>query len=264
MYRPINQSNREQFERDGYFIVENVLSDAEIAVAGALFDEWLPAEANPPLVSGEHGVQLNGRKSLMPEFCEPRLANLAGHHRLINATDALLDSPFRLYQTSALVSTHKSPPGAENFDFGYHVDWPHNPPVFGDDRYVNCVLHFTTVEAGGGAFMLCPGSHLFVEKCLEDSTLRARVLAQDFNDLPGLPEPMEMCVPAGSAVFFHAFLVHDRSENVRDMPRKVMFVHFLKSDDEKLSDAAIEDRARRFHPDHLSAMDSRMKRLCGL
>ena len=259
-----DQIDRDQFERDGYFTVEDVLSNDELSEGGALFDEWLPSDAQPPRVSGENGVQLNGRKALLAQFCEPRLANLAGHPRLIEAADALLDSPLRIYQTPVPVATHKSPPGTENFDLGYHVDWPHNPTEPGDKRYVNCVLHFSTVEPGGGAFMLRPCSHRFVEQCLEDLALRARVLAQDFNNLPGLPEPMEMCVPAGSAVFFHAFLVHDRSENVRDVPRKVMFVHFLKCDDEEPLDVSSEDRASRFHADHVRAMDSRMKKLCGL
>ena len=259
-----DQIDRDQFERDGYFTVEDILSNDELVDAGALFDEWLPPDAQPPRVSGEKGVQLNGRKALMAEFCEPRLAVFATHPRLIEAADALLGSPFRICQTSAVVATHKSPPGAENFDLGYHVDWPHNPPEPGDERYVNCVLHFSTVEPGGGAFMLRPGSHRFVEQCLEDSALRARVLAQDFNDFPGLPDPTKMCVPAGSAVFFHAFLVHDRSENVRDVPRKVMFVHFLKCDDAEPLGVSTEDGANRFHADHVRAMDSRMKKLCGL
>jgi ectoine hydroxylase-related dioxygenase (phytanoyl-CoA dioxygenase family) len=259
-----DQIDRNQFERDGYFIVNDILSNHELSCAGALFDAWLPADAQPPLVSGEKGVQLNGRKALMAQFCEPHLANFAGHPRLIEAADALLGSPLRIHQAPVPVATHKSPPGAENFDLGYHVDWPHNPPEPGDERYVNCVLHFSTVEPGGGAFMLRPGSHQFVEQYLADPALRARVLAQDFNNLPGLPEPMEMCVPAGSAVFFHAFLVHDRSENVRDAPRQVMFVHFLKCDDPVPLDASTEDSASRFHADHVRAMDDRMKKLCGI
>ncbi len=259
-----DQIDRAPFERDGYFIVDDILSNDELSGTGALFDELLPPDAQPPLVSGENGVQLNGRKALTGQFCEPRLANFAGHPRLIEAAEALLGSPLRIHCTPIPVATYKSPPGAEALDPGYHVDWPHNLPEPGDERYVNCVLHFSTVEPGGGAFMLRPGSHRFVKQCLEDPALRARVLAQDFNGLPGLPEPMEMCVPAGSALFFHAFLVHDRSENMRDVPRKVMFIHFLKCDGQEPLDALTENSASRFHADHVRAMDSHMKKICGI
>ena len=71
-----DQIDRNQFEHDGYFTVEDVLSNDGLADAGALFDEWLPPDAQPPRVSGEKGVQLNGRKVLMAEFCEPRLVQL--------------------------------------------------------------------------------------------------------------------------------------------------------------------------------------------
>jgi len=259
-----DQIDRDRFERDGYWTVENILSNDEVADAGALFDEWLPSNAQPPRVSGENGDQLNGRKALLAEFYEPRLANFATHPRLIEAAHTLLDSPLRINQTPVPVASHKSPTGTENLELGYHVDWPHNPPEPGDERYLNCVLHFSTVESGGGAFMLRPGSHRYVKQCLEDAILQARAVAQDFNNLPGLTEPMEMCVPAGSAVFFHAFLVHDRSENIRDVPRKVMFVHFLKCGGQEPLSLSIEDKTNRFHTDHVRAMDSRAKKLCGI
>ena len=80
------------------------------------------------------------------------------------------------------------------------------PPEPGDEKYVDCVVHFSTVEPGGGAFVLRPRSHHFVQKCLEDPELRKRVLAQEFKQMDGLQEPKEMCVPAGSGCFSTRFL----------------------------------------------------------
>ena len=108
--------------------------------------------------------------------------------------------------------------------------------------------------------MLRPGSHHFVQSCLEDPDLRERAVAQEFKQMDGLQERKAMCVPAGSAVFFHAFLVHDRSENILDEPRRVMFAHFLRCD----ADESTEDRSSSFHPDQVRLMDDRMKRLCGI
>lgn len=259
MTKPI-QIDRDFFDREGYVVVEDILSEEEIVEARSLFEKWLPEDVQPPLVPGEVGVPSNGRKPLLAEYCEPRLSNLAGHPRLVEAVAGLLDTSPRLRSASVPVATYKSTPGTERFDLGYHVDWPNNPPEPGDEALINGVLHVNKVEPGGGAFMLYPGSHHCVEKYLQDPELRARALGQDFNDMPGLPEPMEMCVPAGSAVFFHSFLVHDRSENLLDVPRLVLFVHY----EERSDQAPLEENASRFHADHLKAMDNSMKELCGI
>ncbi len=254
-----DQIDRDQFERDGYFIVKDVLSQEEISESVAVIDQLLPPDAQPPLVNGnENGVQLNGRKALKGEYCEPRLSNLAGHPRVVEAAETLSGGSTRICCTSCPVVTHKSPPGAERFEVGDHVDWPNNPPEPGDEKYLNCVLHFSAVEPGGGAFILRPGSHHFVQKCLADPDLRERALAQKFKEMDGMRERKAMCVPAGSAVFFHAFLVHDRSENVLDAPRRVLFAHFVRCDDDRLT----EDRKDTFHPDQVRSMDNRMRRLC--
>ena len=124
-----DQIDRDQFEREGYFIVNEILSEDEINEAVALIDQLLPPDAQPPLVCGdENGVQMNGRKALRGEYCEPRLSNLAGHPRLIQAAEMLLGGPLRICHTSIPVVTYKSPPEEERFGPGFHVDWPHTPP----------------------------------------------------------------------------------------------------------------------------------------
>ena len=254
-----DQIDRDQFEREGYLIVNGILSEEEINEAVAVIDRLLPPDAQPPFVCGT-GAEMNGRKALRGEHYEPRLSNLAGHPRLIEAANILLGGAVRICHTSCPVVTYKSPPGAEQFGTSDHVDWPHTPPEPGDENYVNCVLHFSTVEPGGGAFIVRPGSHHFVWKCLEDPDLRERALAQEFKEMDGLQERKAMCVPAGSVVFVHAFMVHDRSENVLDVPRRVLFAHFARC---KVDDP-VEDRRSAFHPDQVRTMDNRMRRLCGI
>ena len=112
--------------------------------------------------------------------------------------------------------------------------------------------------------MVRPGSHRLVADSLADSALRQRMLDQDFNDFPGLSEPLEMCVPAGSVVFFHAFLVHDRSENVLKQPRKVLFTHYRGfADDTGRRDYAA-DATNRFAQHQIDSMDSHMRQLSGI
>ncbi|NKB71177.1 MAG: hypothetical protein GKR89_29245 [Candidatus Latescibacteria bacterium] len=260
MPQPI-QIDRAQFERDGFAVANNVLSAAELATFAPIFAEHLPPDQQPP---GIPGNDRNGRKTLISDYTDPRLSNLVGHPRLIAAVEQLTGPFFLANCTSAPVITYKSPPGAERFDLGYHVDWPNNPPKPHDQRHLNCALHFSTVEPGGGALMICPGSHHLVAKNLDNQALRQRMLDQNFNDFPGLSRPLEMCVPAGAAVFFHSYLVHDRSENLLDVPRKVLFTHYKGFDNARQRQAWAASAAERFAQHQVATMDERLLRLCGL
>ncbi|MAE60191.1 MAG: hypothetical protein CMJ49_02420 [Planctomycetaceae bacterium] len=112
--------------------------------------------------------------------------------------------------------------------------------------------------------MVRPGSHRFVAEHLDDPAFRQRMLDQDFNDMPGIAEPVEALVPAGGVVFFHSFLVHDRSENMLELPRRVLFVHFKGYDDPDQMKAAKATAAKRFRDGHIEVMDARTKQICGL
>ena len=112
--------------------------------------------------------------------------------------------------------------------------------------------------------MIYPGSHRLVEKTLANLELRKRMLDQNFNDFPGLPEAVEVCVPAGTAVFFHSFLVHDRSENILDVPRRVLFTHYKGFDDTQQRHEWAAKAAERFVQHQIDTMDERLLHLCGL
>ena len=125
------------------------------------------------------------------------------------------------------------------------------------------VLSCSAVSTRGGAFMVRSGSHAVVRRHLEtgDNDTLERLLAQDLSVLePELEPPTEMCVPAGSCIFYHPFLVHDRSENFLPEPRLVLFAHYRLSS----VPAEIGDATPFFHGDHLAAMDGRERAVCGL
>ena len=255
--------HRAEFREQGYTIFQGVLTPAEIEAASAIFDQTITFETKPPVVTGDIN-NTNGRRQLSAAYCEPRLSNIAGHPGVLQAAETLLGQSFRLLRTSIPCVTFKSPPGGERFDLGLHVDWPHTPPLPGDEMCLNGVLHFSTVEPRGGGFTVCPGSHRLVLKNLANAELSQRMLRQDFNhDFPDLAPPQVICAQAGDLLFYHSFLVHDRSENLREQPRKILFTHY-----KPYAEAADRDTAKAntdsYHPDHLATMDERFRRLCGL
>ena len=60
------------------------------------------------------------------------------------------------------------------------------------------------------------------------------------------------------------FLVHDRSENVVETPRKVLFTQYKGFDDEPARRAVAVGAAVRFASHQVETMDPRLLGLCGL
>ena len=255
--------HRAEFADQGYTIFQGVLTLQEIEAALPIFDETITFDTRPPIVTGDVN-QLNGRRQLNSASCEPRLSNFGGHPRVLEAVELLLGRPFRLLRTPIPCVTFKSPPGDERFDLGLHVDWPRTPPLENDEPSINGVLHFSTVEPQGGGFTVCPGSHRLVLDNLANPELSRRMFEQDFNNrFPGLSAPQEICAGAGDLLFYHAFLVHDRSENLRQQPRKILFTHYKPYADEPAR-ATAKTNSESFHPAHVATMDERFRQLCGL
>jgi len=255
--------HRAEFEEQGYTIFQGVLTPEEITATSLIFDEIITFDTKPPVVTGDINNK-NGRRQVSVSYCEPRLSNFGGHPGVLQAVEMLIERPFRLLRSSIPCVTFKSPPGGERFESGLHVDWPHTPSLPGDETCVNGLLHFTAVEPNGGGFTVCPGSHHLVLENLANAEVRERMFKQDFSTgFPGLSEPQEICAEAGDVLFYHSFLVHDRSENMREQPRKVIFTHYKPYTSEVEREAARTNRDS-FHPAHIATMDTRFKQLCGL
>jgi hypothetical protein len=70
-----------------------------------------------------------------------------------------------------------------------------------------------------------------------------------------------MCVASGSVIFYHPFLIHDRSENFLQQPRLVVFTGYRTTGYLPARNGA---DAPFFHPAHVASMDARQRSVCGL
>ena len=70
------QIDRAHFIREGYCVVPNVLTPAEIAHYAPIFERRLPPDKRPP---GITDGSRNGRKTLIYEYTDTELANLVAH-----------------------------------------------------------------------------------------------------------------------------------------------------------------------------------------
>lgn len=205
----LTTAEREAFDRDGFFAVENALSPEQVAALTTTTDRIYEAK----LADGH-----DPRKSMFyPNFIpdDPQFANLVDYEKTLPKVWGILGWNIYLYHAHLIVT---GPNGEDKNDrtFGWHQDSgrvnkemeSHPRP-----RLSLKIAYFLSdvSQAGRGNFWVVPGSHLqdTIDKPADGS-------GQPAGAIPVLAKP-------GTAVFFDRRLWHTASPNWSDITRKVLF-----------------------------------------
>lgn len=220
-----------KFEQDGYLLLPELLSDAEVATLRAelptVFGEpgehrTLEADAN--VVRGVHGVhrtnRVFGALIALPRLVEPARQLLGGdvyvHQFKINAKLALVGDVWEWHQ-----------------DFRFWRDEDGMP----SDRAINAAIFIDEVSEFNGPLMLVPGSHrdqtydTTIQADAEWSqTLAARLkysltadtLARATRE-HGIVAPKG---PAGCVLLFHSNILHCSAPNMSPSNRTLALVSY--------------------------------------
>jgi len=202
-----------QFERDGYFIIENALPkdlvDALIPVVDRV-DREERMRMNKASDERINHYDFIGKDDLFLELLDcyktfPKVWGILGWH-------------IQLYHTHLTIT----PPGAPGRSLekdGLGLGWHQDSGRLNNDYETNPrprvslkIGYFLTdtSQVGRGNFYIVPGSHLW-------------------NDFPGedrnatVEGAMPVCVAPGSAVFFDRRIWHSASTNYWDQARRVLF-----------------------------------------
>ncbi len=205
----LTPDEKNQFETQGYLIIENSLSAEQIAqltiATDAIFDRKL---------SEGHGANSNlFYPNLLPD--DPQFQNLVDYERLLPKVWELLGWNIYLYHAHAIITPSNGEPPHKR-TFGWHQD---SGRV---NQEIEChprprlslkVAYFLSdaSEPGRGNFWILPGSHLQDEISLPEGCI-------------GQPEgAIPVCVKPGTAVLFDRRLWHTASPNWSSITRKVLF-----------------------------------------
>ena len=202
----------EQFERDGFFFVENALSEDVVDALITVVDR----------IDGEERRRLQsapGDRSSVRDFIgrDDHFLELLDWYKTFPKVWGILGWHIQLYHTHMNVTPAVSGSTLERDGLG--LNWHQDSGRINQDCESNPrprvslkVGFFLTdiTESNRGNFYIVPGSHLQ-------------------NDFPGddrnglLDGAMPVCVPAGTAVFFDRRLWHSASNNYWHTPRRVLF-----------------------------------------
>lgn len=210
--RVMSAEEREQFERDGFVIVRDVLTPDEVAYYAAAVDRvYAEHEAASRL-----GADRSLHKLSAVASC-PELAGLVDHPKAFPLVWSMLGWNVHVYHSH--LDVH--PPLSEKkpFRFEWHQDGGRqNREIESTPRprlSVKLAFWLSDVsEPGRGNFKVVKGSHL-----------ADRIDGPPRRDVEW-PDPdgaMEVCANPGDAVFFDRRIWHARSNNYSQLTRKVAF-----------------------------------------
>ncbi|MCY3720127.1 MAG: phytanoyl-CoA dioxygenase family protein [Anaerolineaceae bacterium] len=206
----LGEAEREAFERDGYFIVENALTPEQRERAEAAFDR---------LVDARREEQQLGRGDRVAVFDfagrDEALLELVDLPKTFARVFGLLGWNIQLYHSHLNLSPPEDP--GKGHGLAWHQDSGRlNLELETDPQpRISLKVGFFLTDCslpGRGNFYVVPGSQLQKTMVFPGGNRRCE-----------LPGGVPVQVPAGSAVFFDRRLWHSTSANHWHSPRKVLF-----------------------------------------
>ena len=246
---------RTAWERDGFVVRRSVLDEVELAelrevvesVAATVAAHARREGAGPEARLGDgHRIQFSSRAAIQWEWrqgsAEIRLIEPCAH--LHPRLAAVIEDPRVVEPMKDAVGCEDLTPftsklnmkrAVEGSEFPYHQDYPYWYVAVGSDAadIATAVLFLDDATAGNGAVRVLPGSHL-LGPARRDPDDPTGFLA----DASALDADREVVleVPAGSIVFFGAFLVHRSSPNRSPSHRRALLPSFQPAGRPRLQD----------------------------
>jgi ectoine hydroxylase-related dioxygenase (phytanoyl-CoA dioxygenase family) len=240
LHDEVDDAFLEQYERDGYAVLRNALSAAEVTAVNeqalglcrgdlGSIEPWddKPGSAAPPPVAAESDEDLLRRYLCIhyPHKISEVIHRTIAHPRLVPALTGVIGPNVKSMQTMLFIKSEGKPGQA------WHQD-EHFIPT--RDRSLTAAwiaLDDATVE--NGCLWVMPGSHkrgvIYPDRLQDDVRFDCTAEAYGFpyTDDDAVP----VAIPAGSTLFFNGYLLHRSLENSgRHGYRRALVHHYMSAE----------------------------------
>jgi ectoine hydroxylase-related dioxygenase (phytanoyl-CoA dioxygenase family) len=233
----LEQWQLDQYHKQGYLVVENLLDASEIEALQQTFNQWVKESRQHEIAWGttidgrprfdvdkDHSAERPSlRRVASPTeistvFRQTALASKLAHYsgQLVGSAGA------RLHHTKV---NSKLPHTSTQVK--WHQDFPFTP--HSNDDLVTSLLMISDVTAENGPLQVIPGSHkgdLFSHWDNQHFTGQVSTEVQSGY----CQEPVSCFGPAGSVCFMHTRLLHASSPNQTDLPRTLFIAVYAAED----------------------------------
>ena len=248
----LNEKHVEMFNRDGFVIVEDVLSSSEIDAARARFEPLFSGTFETGLYPDEWNWRMGrDRQDLTRQICNAWKSDLTIASIVLKPMVGEAAARLRGWPGAKIGQDNIiwKPPGTK--PLGFHQDDSYNGWIVPGEM-LTCWTTLDDTKAGQGTIEYVRGSHKWPvappikqfhapDDALADLRPAAEAAAvPDYEIVP-------IEVPAGAAVFHHGRTWHGSRDNRGEKPRRSVVAHCISS-------------AAKFHPSKVSYIYSRYKK----
>ncbi|MGW3207773.1 phytanoyl-CoA dioxygenase family protein [Streptomyces sp. NPDC001135] len=222
-----------QYHRDGFVLVPEVFSQAELASIKSALAEDVTVKG-PHLITEDDGETM--RAVYASHTRHPLFRDLVSSERLLGPAMQLVDQDLYVHQFK--VNT-KRPFGGESW--AWHQDYPvwRDADRMPQPRAVNAAVFLDDVTEFNGPVVFLRGSHrLGSEASRRQQGHEAAehidphdymLSAEDLSRLVGVHEMTSPKGPAGTVVFFSTEIVHGSAPNISPFPRDLLITTYNAS-----------------------------------
>ena len=241
----LSQTQKDQFWRDGYLIVENAVSPAQLAALNAQLDSWIEESRSHSANFGKT-VDNKARFDLEPNHtaARPRLRRVSNPIEVSEAyRDALVNGRFVDMVADLIgpdVKFHhcklnvKLPHSEQKV--GWHQDHPYDPHT--NDDVVVALLMLNDVTEENGCLMVVPGSHRGEKLTLyRDERYVGEIGPERHAEIERKAVPVT--AKAGSVCLQHTWMIHGSGGNRTDQPRNLLICDYTAADAFPLTPPAV-------------------------
>ena len=241
----LTQSQKDQFWRDGVLIVEDAVSDAELANLREVFAKWVEESRSHTEDYGEtldgrprfdlqpgHNAETPGlRRVQSPEEISEVYADVMRNARTVDVVADLIGPALKFHHGKV---NSKLPGTATKVKF--HQDFPFQPMT--NDDMVTALLFVDDVTLENGPLEVVPGSHKGPLYTLWHNGVFTGAVSDDV--LAEHEDNVVKCTgKAGSVCLMHSSLLHGSAPNLSDAPRTLYITTYYAEDAIELSPNAL-------------------------
>jgi ectoine hydroxylase-related dioxygenase (phytanoyl-CoA dioxygenase family) len=223
MTRCLTQSQVDFYNKNGYVVIENIISPEEVAMYRKIYDDFLTGQIEVGANRSDLGANLgesqkveNITQIMWPSEFLKDLLNLPYHQRALDISKELmgedLEMDFDMLINKA-PQTHTVTPWHQ--DEAYWVDVP-------DKRAASCWLALDNATIDNGCMWFVPGSHQNPVRPHRFAAGEGGALTCDASEEEGLA----IALTAGSCTFHHGRTLHYSRGNATHGQRRAFIINF--------------------------------------
>ncbi len=224
----LTDSNQQEFfKKEGYLIVENLLSVIEVEKYISIYDRFLNGDIDAgdkrSDLGTKGGTEITGKENITqimwPSALYPEFTSMVYHQEALTIAQQLLGNDIAIdFDMLINKSPHTATQTPWHQDAAYWVDLP-------DKRAVSCWLALNESTVDNGCMWYVPGSHL--EKMRKHKAItEGGALVCEASESEGIAIPLK----PGSCVFHAGNTLHYSRGNTTSLNRKAFIINLRPED----------------------------------